>query len=157
MKPLKVGVIILGVLATLVGGCFMANWYGWHRMKTGYEVKAKDYAPYLRAKLEEDLRYSGFEHSWLQKAWVNGFQDHTHLFVVSGNVTGLRAAIEKVTSGAPSQPHIFGSGGYLGPSTAPDWWDTARTDAAESRYYEKDSRFWRFTWLDDRLYIVYLN
>jgi hypothetical protein len=74
MKILKIVAI---VLTTLVGGCFVANWYGWHRMKTGYEVNAKDYAPYLQARLKDDLGYSGFEHQWLQKAWVNGFQDHT--------------------------------------------------------------------------------
>jgi hypothetical protein len=154
MKVLKIVVI---VLSTLVGGCFVANWFGWHRMKTGYEVKTKDYASYLQAQLEEDLGYSGFEHPWLQKAWVNGFQDHTHLFVVTGNAHGLRAAIEKATGKDPIQLTFFSSGNYLGPSTAPGWWDTTRIDAAESRYYEKNSDFWRFTWLDDRLYIVYCN
>jgi hypothetical protein len=154
MKILKIAVI---VLTTLVGGCFVANWYGWHRMKTGYEVKPKDYASYLQARLEEDLGYSGFERPWLQKAWVNGFQDHTHLFVVTGNANGMREAIEKATGKDPIQPYFFSSGNYLGPSTAPDWWNTAKIDAADSRYHQKNSDFWRFTWLDGRLYIVYCN
>jgi hypothetical protein len=126
-------------------------------MKTGYEVKAKNYAPYLQAKLEEDLGYSGFEHKWLQNAWVNGFQDHTHLFVVAGDTNGLIDAIEKATCTEPIQLTFFRSGNYLGPSTAPDWWDTARIDAAESRYFAKNSDFWRFTWINGRLYIVYCN
>ncbi len=135
----------------------MANWYGWHRMKTGYEVNTKDYAPYLQARLKKDLGYGGFDHSWLQEAWVNGFQDHTHLFVVKGNADGLRGAIEKATGKDPIQLTFFSDGNYLGPSTAPDWWDAAKIDTAESRYYEKNSDFWRFTWLDGRLYIVYCN
>jgi hypothetical protein len=154
MKILKIAVI---VLTTLVGGCFVANMYGWHRMKTGYEVKAKDYAPYLQARLEEDLGYSGFEHQWLQKAWLNGFREHTHLFVVTGDANGLREAIEKATGTEPIKLTYFSSGNYLGPSTPPDWWDTARIDAAESRYFEMNSNFWRFTWHDNRLYIVYCN
>jgi hypothetical protein len=154
MKILKIAVI---VLTTLVGGCFVANWYGWHRMKTGYEVKAKDYAPYLQARLKEDLGYGGFEQSWLQEAWVNGFRDHTYLFVVEGNADGLREAIENATGKDPIQITFFSSGNYLGPSTAPDWWDTARLDAAEARYFEKNSNFWRFTWVGDRLYIVYVT
>ncbi len=154
MKILKIVVI---ALTTLVGGCFVANWYSWHRMKTGYEVKAEDYAPYLQTRLEEDLGYSGFQHPWLQQAWVNGFQDHTHLFEVTGHANGLRDALERATGKEPIQLLYFSSGNYLGPSTAPEWWDTARIDAAESRYLQKNSDLWRFTWIDDRLYIVYCN
>ena len=154
VRILKIAIL---VMTALVGGCFVASLYGWHRMKTGYEVKPNDHASYLQARLEEDLGYSGFERPWLQKAWVNGFQDHTYLFVVTGNANGLRDAIEKVTGKDPIQQTFFSSGNYLGPSTAPDWWATARIDAAESRYYQKSSDFWRFTWLDGRLYIVYFN
>ena len=108
MKILKIAVI---VLTTLVGGCFVANMYGWHRMKTGYEVKAKDEASYLQARIEEDLGYSGFEHQWLQKAWVNGFREHTNLYLVS-NSQGLESAIKKV---ATRDAATFQKGGYLGP------------------------------------------
>lgn len=79
MKTLS---ILALVLITLVGGFFAWSWYGWHRMKTGYEVESTECASYLQAKLSEDFGYKGFERQWLQKAWMNGFQDHTHLFVV---------------------------------------------------------------------------
>jgi hypothetical protein len=150
------GIIVICV-ATLIGGCFVSNWYGWHRMKTGYEVKVKDYAPYLQERLEEDLGYQGFEHQWLQEAWVNGFQDHTYLFLVTGDTKGLKEAVESATGNNPIQSTYFSSGNYLGPSTAPDWWNTVKIDAADSRYFEKNSNFWRFTWIDNRLYIVYCN
>ena len=153
MKILKIAAI---VLTTLVGGCFVANWYGWHRMKTGYEVKAKDHGSYLRERLAEDLGYNGFDPKWLQKAWVNGFQDHTYLFLVTAD-TGMREAIERATGTEPIQLRYFSTGNYLGPSTAPEWWNTTRIDASESRYFEKNSDFWRFTWIDGRLYIVYCN
>lgn len=141
----------------LVGGFFAMNWYGWYRMKTGYEVNPEDHASYLQSRLKEDLGYTGFDRSWLQKAWLNGFREHTHLYVVKGNANGMREAIEKATGQDPIQLTYFISGNYLGPSTAPGWWDTARIDAAESRYHEKNSDLWRFTWLDGRLYIVYCN
>jgi hypothetical protein len=154
MKILK---IVLIVLTTLVGGCFVINWYGFHRMKTGYEVNAKDDAPFLQSMLMDDLGYTGFEHRWLKKAWVNGFQDHTYLFLVEGATNDLRAAIEKATTTEPIQLTFFSTGNYLGPSKPPVWWDSATLDAAEARYFTKDSNFWRFTWVGNRLYIVYVT
>jgi hypothetical protein len=152
MKTLS---IIALVLITLVVGFFTWSWYGWHRMKTGYEVNPKKYSSYLQAKLSEDFGFKGFEQQWLQNAWVNGFQDHTYLFVVAADSPGLREAIEKATGKEPIQVSFFRSAGYLGPSTAPGWWNTSAIDAADARFFEKDSTFWRFTWMNDRLYIVY--
>lgn len=82
-------------------------------MKTGYEVKAKDRASYLRERLADDLGYSGFDPKWLQKAWINGFQDHTYLFVVADDA-GLREALERATGSDPIQLRFFSSGNYLG-------------------------------------------
>lgn len=152
MKPLS---ILALILITLVGGIFIWNWYGWHRMKTGYEVKPKEHSSYLQQKLSEDFGYDGFERQWLVKAWVNGFKDHTHLFIVEADSPSLKEAIEKATGKEPIQASFFRSGGYLGPSKAPSWWNAATLNAAEARYYERDSDFWRFTWVGERLYIVY--
>lgn len=126
-------------------------------MKVGYEVDPTEYAPFLGAKLAEYLGYDGFEAQWLQKAWMNGFQDHTYLFLVTANSPALREAIENATGEEPIQASYFRNGGYLGPSTAPRWWDTAKLDATEARYFERNSDFWRFTWIDEQLYIVYSN
>lgn len=151
----------LGILAffliAFLGGLFVWNWYGFHRMKTGYEVKTSDYSSYLKAKISDDLGYGGFDPRWLQEAWMNGYQDHTYLFVVVADTSSLRDAIEKATGTDPIQLSYFRNGGYLGPSTAPQWWDTARIDAAEARYFQKNSDLWRFTWINDQLYIVYSN
>lgn len=154
MKSLTIVVLFL---TTLVGGFFAWNWYGWHRMEIGYEMNPKEYSSYLQTKLAEDLGYEGFDRQWLQKAWVNGFRDHTYLFVVAADTSSLRDAIEKRTGTDPIQLSYFRNGGYLGPSTAPRWWNTAGIDAAEARYFERNSTFWRFTWINDRLYIVYSN
>ena len=76
-----------------------------------------------RFRILPRVGYSGFESAWLQKAWVNGFRDHTHLFLVAGDTGGLREAIEKTTGEDPIHTTLFCKGGYLGPSTAPDWWE----------------------------------
>jgi hypothetical protein len=149
--------IIALVLITLVGGFFARGWYGMHRMKTGYEVNPNEYSSYLQSKLSEDFGYDGFDRKWLKKAWMNGFQDHTYLFVVEADSRSLKEAIETKTGIEPIQESFFRSGGYLGPSSAPDWWDTAKTNAADARYFERNSTFWRFTWVHNRLYIVYCN
>jgi hypothetical protein len=154
MKPF---LFIALVLITLVGGLFAWNWYEWHRMKTGYEVSPHEYSSYLKSKLSEDFGYDGFEQKWLKKAWVNGFQDHTYLFVVEADSGSLKETIETKTGTEAIQASFFQNGSYLGPSTAPDWWNSTKTNAADSRYFEKNSTFWRFTWFDNRLYIVYCN
>jgi hypothetical protein len=154
MKSLS---ILAASLVLLVGGFFAWNWYGWHRMKTGYEVKPKEYSSYLQSMLSEEFGYQGFERSTLQKAWVDGFQDHTYLFVVSADSPGLREALESATGTDPIQSSFFRNSDYLGPSTAPSWWNAAVIDAADARYFQRNSTLWRFTWLNDRLYIVHCN
>lgn len=76
---------------------------------------------------------------------------------MTANATSLKKAIEEATGAEPIQQSYFRSGGYLGPSEAPEWWDATKLDGAEARYFEKDSNFWRFTWVDGRLYIVYVT
>jgi len=126
-------------------------------MKTGYELNPNECSTYLQSKLSEDFGYNGFDRRWLKKAWVNGFQDHTYLFVVEADSGSLKEAIKSKTRIEPIQESFFRGGGYLGPSSAPGWWDTVKTNADDARYFEKNSKFWRFTWIHDRLYIVYCN
>ena len=148
MKPLRIFTL---VPILIVGGFLAWNWLSWYRMGQGYEVEPRTKSSYLQTRLSEDLGYSGFESGWLQKAWVNGFREHTYLFLVVPDSTDLRKSIEKV---AVSKDSVSISGGYLGPSTAPKWWNTETIDAAGTRYFRKESRVWRFTWIDGRLYIA---
>ena len=142
------------VFAIAVGGFFTWQLHGLNSMRTGYEVDPRDKAAYLEAKLSEDLKIEHFDSTWLQQAWMNGFQDHTYLFVLSPDSPDFRAKLEKLAGPEPISGSRYRNGGYLGPSTAPTWWDTTVIDAAEGRYFQGESRSWRFTWLNGRLYIV---
>lgn len=151
MRPFRLLVL---ALALIVGGFFVWNWLSFQRVRRGYEVDPTTHSSYLQTRLAEDLGYSGFEAVWLQRAWVNGFSDHTYLFVAAADSTDLRQAIEVVAGTEPISASYFRDGAYLGPSTTPSWWDTATIDSAEARYFRKESRLWRFTWIGSRLYIV---
>lgn len=153
MRALRI--LTLGIFL-IVGGFLALNWWSWHRITRGYEVNPKEQASYLQTMLEEDIGYRGFKKEWLRKAWANGFQDHTYLFLVKADSDELRVAVEKVAGMEPIQQSFFAGGGYLGPSTAPEWWDTASVDPASgARYFQKDRRrLWRFTWIGDSLYLI---
>ncbi|RYD20148.1 MAG: hypothetical protein EOP88_16210 [Verrucomicrobiaceae bacterium] len=146
---------MFGVLL-IVGGFLAVSSWSWSRMGRGEEVDAKELAPYLALLLKEDLGYPGFKKEWLRKAWVNGFQDHTYLFLVKADSDEMRTAVEKIAGTEPVQHTFYKEGGYLGPSTAPGWWDTASVDSAPgARYFQNDKgRLWRFTWIGDSLYLV---
>lgn len=123
-------------------------------MSRGYEVGPETQISYLRTQLYRDLGYRGFDPNSLQKSWINGFQDHTYLFLISPTSTDFKSAIEKVAGAGPISASYFRDGGYLGSSTAPRWWDTVKIDATDALYFRKESHLWRFTWIEDRLYIV---
>jgi len=141
-------------LVAIVGGLVAWDWYSWHRLSRGYEVKAAAHSSYLKTMFSEDLGYRGFNPGSLQKAWMNGFQDHTYLFLVLTDTSDLKNAIEKVAGTEPISASYFRDGSYLGPSIAPNWWNTKAIDSVDARFFQKDSRLWRFTWIDGRLYIV---
>jgi hypothetical protein len=151
MRSLRILTIALLVL---VGAFLVWNWYSWHRMSRGYEVDSETQISYLRTQLTEDFGYSGFDSTSLQKAWVNGFSDHTYLFLISPTSTDFKSAIEKVAGTEPISAPYFRDGGYLGPATAPRWWDTVKIDAADALYFQKESHLWRFTWIGGHLYVV---
>jgi len=62
------------VLIAAIGSFIAWNWYGWHRMGRGYEVKPETKASFLKSRISEDLGYDGFDPAWLQKAWMNGLR-----------------------------------------------------------------------------------
>jgi hypothetical protein len=151
MRSLRILTI---ALLALVGAFLVWNWYSWHRMSRGYEVDPETQISYLRTQLTEDFGYSGFDSTSLQKAWVNGFSDHTYLFLISPTSTDFKSAIEKVAGTEPISAPYFRDGGYLGPATAPRWWDTVKIDAADALYFQKESHLWRFTRIGGHLYVV---
>ena len=143
------------VVTVLVIGFIAWNWFHWNRLADGYEVAPREQAPYLKRKLAEDLGFDGFQDAWLKGAWVNGFREHTYLFFVEPDSSNLKAAIASADGIESVGSSYYQDAGYLGPSTAPDWWDSSVIDSADALFFRVNDSKWRFTWIDDRLYIVH--
>ena len=103
---------------------------GSQRPVRGYEVEPAAQHAYLSKALSEELGFEGLKVEWIRESWVNGFQDHTRLYELALPPDELARLRQGFDSASGSDvPFVFREGNYLGPSTAPDWWDAKAIDA----------------------------
>lgn len=75
-----IGILFLGWLSSWDSG--------------GSEQKVIDVAPALSDRLRVDFGYENFKSEWLKKAWVNGFREHTFLYLVVPDSTSLKVKLK---------------------------------------------------------------
>ncbi|GEM_PF-4771645 len=146
------GILFLAYLLAFFGLPYLQM----RKMYHGYEKDPVEGGQFLRGALAGEFHLNGFQPDWVQGAWVNGFREHTYLYVVKPDLPEFRAELINtiLEAGGTFEQRTFH---YLGPSTAPDWWMTAKVDTEEGIFYYETDRYWRFTWIGDLLYVVMMD
>lgn len=149
----SLAVFLISIVASTV-------WWG-NRVVRGYETDPAQQAVYLGKVLSRELDYADLRHAWVKRSWANGFADHTYLFFLEiaeparGEFWGiLEAGCRKKSDPDFDVAGYFDGGGYLGPSDAPNWWDTKALERPPSLFLATGQRNLRFTRTDDGIYIV---
>ena len=139
-QPMRWGRLGL-VLALVAGALGFVAWFN-HQMAltaSGKEYRAQEQEPWLRQGLESQFRWTGLPEKSVEKVWISGFQDHTHLYRIRlspESFAGLRQAVlasegEGVRLDDRDDlsvcPFGFGTSEPQGPEKMkiPDWWEAA--------------------------------
>jgi hypothetical protein len=143
--------IVLSIPLLIVGGAY----YSMHQISRGYEVDPAEASKELAESLQRDLGYDRLQPEWLKSSWANGFQDHTCLYK-------LKMPLEEIASLRSKFPPeiatydglMFQNGRYLGPSSAPSWWDTKTIDGQPMQLATLNRKLWRLTVIGQSVYLV---
>ena len=136
---------------------------GWYvhsmgKISRGYETAPLEQYDYLSSALKEEINFEGLDGDWIIASWANGFQDHTFLYkllIPPIDLERLRASFPPLTQS--SSASILQAGAYLGPSTAPDWWDTASLDSMDYLAHRGQRRYLRLNVVGESAYLIVLS
>ena len=152
------------VVAMLVGLVGLGAWFG-HRMFAGFRAaeEGAEYPPaeegkWLADQLRHKFGFDAFSADSVERAWANGFQDHTWLFrasVAPDVFDGLRKAVRAAktlplvsvddTDDLSVCPFGFCTFHPQGPSRMriPAWWDVARLSGIDClNYQDAQGGYW---------------
>jgi hypothetical protein len=127
-----------------------------HQSVVGKEYPAADEERWLAGALRERFEWSSLPQSSVNRAWVNGFQDHVHLYRVRlgpEEFAGLRRAVlatqgENITVDDRDDfalcPFGFATASPRGPEgmRLPSWWDPRSLQNFDALLW--DSRDWGY-------------